>query len=76
MLKWIKNLINIENNLPPGKCPYCGSDNTDYRKIKVTLDMGFGDVWCNDCKKAYHISRITVDKEHKVEVDTSSLDFC
>ena len=29
-MKWGKNIENIAKGKSPGKCPYCGSENTDY----------------------------------------------
>jgi hypothetical protein len=29
-MKWIKNLESIAITKTSGKCPHCGSDNTDY----------------------------------------------
>ncbi len=59
-MKWLKNLENIVNDNTPGKCPCCGSDNTDYNAVKVEKDFGYGVVWCNNCKSAYNISRLKI----------------
>ncbi len=57
-MKWLDNIISIINTRTAGICPYCKSQNTDYQVINVNGNIGYGDVWCNDCKKAYHISRM------------------
>ena len=60
MKKWAKNLKSIIADNDAGVCPHCSSENTDY-SIKNTLgDVGYADIWCNDCKKAVHISRMSV----------------
>lgn len=62
-MKWLENLESISEKSIAGKCPICKSDNTDYRLIKINGDYGYGDIWCNDCKSTYHISRMKIDKE-------------
>lgn len=62
-MKWLDNITSIMNMHNAGKCPCCGSENTDYRLLEVSNGNGFGDIWCNDCKSAFHISRIKVSKE-------------
>ena len=60
-MEWLKNIEKIEEKKSAGCCPYCGSPNTDYSFSIVTKDRyGFGDIWCNDCQKAFHISRTIV----------------
>ncbi|MDO4555344.1 MAG: hypothetical protein Q4B70_09395 [Lachnospiraceae bacterium] len=62
-MKWSNNLKNIYDTGKVGKCPFCGSANTDYTATVVLKDkkMGFMDIWCNDCKKAHHASRLEVE---------------
>ncbi len=57
--KWKDNIINIEKNKIVGKCPYCGSENTDYGFVvlKSNTKVYYGSVWCNDCKQAFHIPK-------------------
>ena len=68
--KWKKNLIELSVRGRVGKCPYCKSEDTSY---KVTLldkkdNIGYVDIWCNNCKKAYHISRAEVQKDDGKEI--------
>ena len=58
--KWMPNLINIAKYGVVGKCPYCKSENTDqgYTRFKLNNQYGWGTIWCNYCKRGYHISRI------------------
>ena len=58
--KWKQNLINIYEYNKVGKCPFCGSENTDFGFVKLNK-IGYGDLWCNDCKHAFHISRVVWD---------------
>ena len=52
-MKWIKNLESIAITKTSGKCPYCGSDNTDYTFVGNVGGVGYGEIWCNDCQSAY-----------------------
>lgn len=60
-MKWTDNFINLNKTGLVGKCPYCGKENTKSNFQKVNSNMGFGDIWCEDCKKAFHISRLEVN---------------
>lgn len=60
MKKWVKNLKSVIENNNAGVCPYCLSKNTGYSTKNTIGDMGYADIWCNDCKKAVHISRMNV----------------
>ena len=62
-MKWLDNITNIIATPNAGKCPFCNSENTDYRIINLSSDIGYGDVWCNDCKKAFHISRMKISED-------------
>ena len=57
-------------------CPYCKSENVNYtlKIVDEKSKMGYGAIWCNDCKKAFHISRIKVDEEIIKEIP-SDLEF-
>lgn len=57
-MKWAKNIESVFSSGRVGKCPHCGSGDTDYSITTVSNDMGYGDMWCNTCKRAYHISRM------------------
>ena len=72
-MKWVKNLENIIKNNTPGKCPCCGSTDTDYNTVKVVDNYGYGVIWCNKCKNAYNISRLKITNNmitnHKIPTD-------
>lgn len=61
-MKWLENLNNIAKGQGTGKCPCCGSKNTDYSCTVVVPEkrLGHMTVWCNDCLRAYHVSRMEV----------------
>lgn len=60
-MKWIKNLNSLYNDDSLGECPYCGGTNIKSNFQKVSGEMGYGDIWCDNCKNAFHISRSKVD---------------
>ena len=68
-MKWLKNLESIALSKEPGECPICKSKNTDYGFTMVVKEtnMGFGAIWCNDCHNGYHISRIKIEKDMKLQ---------
>ncbi len=61
-VRWLENLQSIVNKGDAGKCPMCGSQNTGYsaRVVEDNTNMGYCVVWCNDCKSAFHASRMKV----------------
>ena len=67
ILKWANNLKSIIDKNAPGNCPVCNGINTDYSMhiIDDKTNMGYGVIWCNDCKNAFHISRIKVSPNMK-----------
>lgn len=66
-MKWIKNIKNIAASGNVGKCPVCGSDNTDYlcKVIDEKSKNGYMDMWCNKCRSAYHVSRMNIADKMK-----------
>lgn len=65
--KWLGNLRGIAGGEGAGKCSFCGSVNTDYKcsVVDQKSKIGYMDIWCNDCKKAFHISRMQVAEDMK-----------
>lgn len=68
-MKWLENINNIAKGISPGKCPYCGSENTDYGCTVVIPEkrLGHMTVWCNDCLRAHHMSRMEIPEGLKTE---------
>jgi len=66
--KWLKNIENFSASGCVGSCPFCGSADTDYccTVIESETHFGYGDLWCNDCKRGYHISRMQVPDDAKI----------
>lgn len=60
MKNWFENLANIGATGKVGPCPSCKSEDTDYEWREIDEGIGYGDVWCNQCHRAYHISRMFV----------------
>lgn len=60
MLDWTNNIESISLNSSAGVCPNCKSENTDYGYTLLHGEWGACDIWCNDCKRAKHISRVKV----------------
>lgn len=58
--KWLNNLKQIGIDKKSGKCPYCGSE-TDYTFVGDIGKVGYAVIWCPECKKAYHISRVKIE---------------
>ena len=71
MMKWKDNLLSISKTGRSGKCPCCGSEQTDYKCTIVVPEkrMGYMDVWCNECKNAHHISRMEISNTLKTKGD-------
>ena len=67
--KWIDSLKSISDQGSVGSCPFCGSTNTDYKCSVVIPENrnGYMDIWCNNCKKAFHVSRMQIPKNMKTE---------
>lgn len=59
-MRWLKNIENIAEKNAPGKCPFCNSLNTDYSAIRIKNEYGYCVIWCNDCKHAFNVSRISI----------------
>ena len=70
MKKWVKNIKSVIDSNNAGECPFCLSKNTGYLAKKTMGDMGYVDIWCNDCKKAVHISRMNI---HGIEIGESNV---
>lgn len=61
-MEWTDNLINIINFHKAGNCPCCGKETVDYRLLENANGYGYGDIWCTNCKRAFHVSRIKITK--------------
>jgi phage FluMu protein Com len=72
-MKWLECIKSINLTGKSGKCPHCGSSQTDYRYVLLdkASTIGYLDVWCNNCKTMGHVSRVNVDEnsENVISVD-------
>lgn len=68
-MKWLKNIENIAESKKVGKCPICNSDDTDYTMIGEINSFGYGEMWCNNCKSAYHLSGVKISNEYNLNKD-------
>ena len=75
-VKWIECIKSIHDTGKSGKCPKCKSENTDYAYVLVDKanNMGYLDVWCNDCKSIEHISRVKIDDTLKQVINVDDVD--
>lgn len=60
-----------------GSCPFCNSNDTDASFIVVDnkTRMGFGIIWCNDCKHAFRLSRMKIESDMHEKKIPSDLKF-
>lgn len=67
--KWLKNLKSISGIGNAGNCPFCRSENVDHKATVVVPEsrLGYMDIWCNDCRKAFHVSRMQVTENMKTD---------
>ena len=77
-MDWLKALANLRKK-EKAICPICNSDDLEYRLIILNDEtrVGYGLIWCNECKRGYHMSRMTLDKtmkdvyhDHEIELPT------
>ena len=77
MMRWNENLKTIATERQSGICPYCKSNNTDYGFLIVDEEnqMGYGAVWCNNCHRGFHLSRIRIHKDMPIKSIPKNIDF-
>ncbi len=65
----LENLKSIANTGNAEKCPFCGSEETDYKCSIVDQEnrLGYMDIWCNGCKRAFHVSRMEISDGMKTD---------
>lgn len=66
---WLENLKSVSERGSVGKCPFCGSVNMDYKASVVAQEsrLGYMDIWCNDCKRAFHVSRMQIPEDMRTD---------
>lgn len=72
-LDWKNNIVSILDGNGTDKCPFCGSANMDYSTQEIFNNMGYAVIWCNDCKRAFNMSRLLIkssfERNTKIPVD-------
>ena len=64
--KWYK-LIGELAQAEKIKCPNCGKKAIDYLYIgDEETEIGYLQIWCNECKKGIYISRVKIPKNVRV----------
>lgn len=59
-MKWINNLESLSKSGVVGRCPFCDGSNTCYNVTKVSGNMGYAVLWCNDCGEFHVVSRLEI----------------
>ena len=54
-MKWINNLKQLTNEGTVGKCPFCGSLNTDYMFYIHKNGRFHLHMWCDSCGELTHV---------------------
>ena len=53
-MDWITNIKQVYSNGTIGKCPFCGSNDTDYIFVERESARVNLEVWCNFCNERTH----------------------
>ena len=72
--KWLKEILAFVNKLEP-TCPNCGSHNfeTGYIELNNKEHLGWGAVWCENCRSAFILSRVILTTEETRQKIVSAL---
>lgn len=66
MSKKLKNWVETYRRILIGdssvSCPECGSSNVRCGHVLIdpSSKMGYGAVWCDDCRNGMHLSRVNL----------------
>lgn len=68
-MKWIDNMVSVFEHNKDTACPCCGSQNTNhsFTVVNEKSRMGYADIWCEDCRRGIHLSRLIVPQEGREE---------
>ena len=74
---WLDNVVSVFNTNSAGICPICNSKKTDYGFIIINSDtnMGYGAIWCNECKNGHYMSRVQISNDMKLQYPPENLIF-
>lgn len=79
MMKWLAEIMALENGNKDVRCPCCGSASLDSGFVLIDKEnkMGFCAVWCNHCHKGKIISRCKQSGKMKtIENLPTDIDYC
>ena len=64
MNNWLNYLLSVQEGGNEGTCPCCGGNSLSAGFVLTDADTkrGHGSLWCNDCKHAYHLSRMIISE--------------
>lgn len=68
--KWLDEILKFANGQKP-TCPVCGNNNfeTGYIELNTKEHLGWGAVWCEDCRSAFVLSRVLLtDKDARKKI--------
>ena len=70
-MKWVDEMVQLNDGVPHVKCPLCGKENLDYGFIFMSKEdnIGISAVWCNDCNRGKGLSRTSPMPNTKVIED-------
>lgn len=71
----VKQLKKYGRDKPNGACPICGGHNfeTGYIELNSKDHLGWGAVWCEDCRSAFVLSRVILTDEEARKKIVSAL---
>lgn len=76
-MKWLDNITAAFERGEDIACPYCGSLHTDhgFTIVKPSTRAGHGTIWCNDCGRGVHLSRLTVPAGAKEKTPPNGIKY-
>ena len=64
-MSWADKFAAVSEGRPLGACPVCGKDclEAGFQIVLKEEKMGYGAIWCNACRTAYHVSRMKISEK-------------
>lgn len=63
MTKWLNVIASIRDGNYDVICPVCRAQSVQYKETLLDESgLGYADVWCEECRNAFHVSRGTFQK--------------
>ncbi len=72
--RWIDEILAFANGREP-TCPFCGAHNFEvgYLELNTKEHLGWGAVWCEECRSAFTLSRVILTDEESRKKIVSAL---